>query len=367
MFASLGHEVFVYASDGSNIEEYCDSKNVHLVQTHTLSDIRNDYGDGWNLDTHPCIGYDYTAGSYREDFCAAEKKPSTKKFYASAIAAINANKQPDDFLLLSMGIYHKPVADAVQIPMTCEPGIGYRGSYCRYRAYESHYLRSYMDGVETQNRCTDGNNYTRVIPNYFDPRDFEYAAPKGDYVLYIGRMIWRKGIVIAYEAAKQAGVKLILAGQGGQILGDGSFASTHDPSMKFPAGNWEYFGHANARQRSELMHGAIATMVPTIYMEPFAGVHVESIICGTPAITSNFGVFPGTIPDHLNGIVGYRCDTLQDYVDAIHAAKKDGLKNRDIIRKYGERFHMSTVRHEFQKWFQDIYNVHFGKGWYQLR
>lgn len=79
-----------------------------------------------------------------------------------------------------------------------------------------------------------------------------------------------------------------------------------------------------------------------------------SLKLGTPPITTDFGVFPSTIPDYLNGKVGFRCNTLQDFVDAAIKAKD---VNHSFIRKYSERFLMDNVKYEFQRWFDDLHNV----------
>ena len=363
MLSSLGHEVVYYGAEGSEVA--CS----RFVQTHTLRDLRQDYGDG---DNRFEIGYDYRAGNFREDFNPAEKMRSTKKFYECSIREINAAKRDDDFLLLTMGYYHKPVHDGTKMFLTCEPGIGYRGSYARFRAFESAHLRSYMQGVEAERgrKDIDGHAYDRVIPNYFDPDEFTFRAEKKDYVLYMGRLIARKGVYTAYLAAKDAGVHLKIAGQGGLVRPDGSFASKVDPSVSFPSGGWEYVGYADVGQRRELLANAAALLVPTVYLEPFAGVHVEAMLSGTPPITSDFGVFPGTIPDRPDGVVGFRCNTLGDYVMAIRRA---GDVDHAAIRKHGERYLMDNVRWEFQKWFEDLYDVYEsavepgkGKGWYRI-
>lgn len=117
------------------------------------------------------------------------------------------------------------------------------------------------------------------------------------------------------------------------------------------------------------MAHAIATFVPTEYLECFGGTHVESMPSGTPPITTDFGVFPYTIPDYLNGQVGFRCNTLQDFVDATQKAR--GVNHR-FIRDYAERFLMDRVKYDFQKWFDDLYNVYESaenpakRGWSRL-
>lgn len=357
MLTDHGHEVFFYGSEGSDVKEYCNSKNLQFIQTHTLKDIRTDYGEG---DNRFELGYDHHAKMFKHDFDQHPRNPSTLKFYSRAIEVINANKKDDDFLLVTQGVYQKPVADAVGLYLTLEPGIGYRGSFANFRAFESSYMQNFTYGGDHPRESVNGNYYDRVIPNYFDPNDFGLADKKGDYYLYIGRMILRKGVWTAIKATQAIGAKLILAGQA-------------DPEIdvtKLPD-HCEYVGTVGIEQRKKLMSEAIATFVPTIYLEPFAGTHIESMLCGTPPITTNFGVFPETIPDYLNGRVGYRCNTLQDFVNAARLAKTLDVDVR-FIREYAERFTMDRVALEYEKWFEDLMQLYRSatikgeKGWHHL-
>lgn len=356
MLTKVGHEVFFYGSEGSDVEEYCNyAKNLQFVQTHTLSDIRRDYGEG---DNRFELGYDYKTKMFKHDFDEYPKKSSTLKFYASVIQHINKIKKPDDFLLITQGVYQKPIADAVGLYLTIEPGIGYRGSFARFRAFESSYMQNFTYGSEHPRESVNGNYYDRVIPNYFDPNDFEVAAKKKDYYFYIGRMILRKGVWTAIKATEAIGAKLILAGQ----------TDSEIDVAKLPP-HCEYIGTVGIEQRKKLMAEAIATFVPTIYLEPFAGTHIESMLSGTPPITTNFGVFPETIPDNLNGLVGFRCNTLADFVAAARHAKKVWVPT---IVEYAQRFTMDRVYLDYERWFDDLYQLYLSaenpdvKGWHFL-
>lgn len=363
MLLSLGHEVFYYGAEGSTVP--C----TRFIQTHTLSDIRQAWGNG---DNRFEIGYDWTNTDFRHDFNTQKKLP-TVLFYSKAIIEINKNKEPGDFLLCTQGGYHDPVAEAVKLFLTVEPGVGYRGSVKgRYRAFESAYLQNFTYGSEEPFESVNGSYYDRVIPNYFDPTEVEFSDKKQDYYLFIGRMIKRKGILTAAMACNALGKKLIIAGQGAHVDERGHLIPNDDPDFDLPLGTWEYVGYVDVEQRKMLMAHAIATFTPTEYLEAFAGTHVESMLAGTPPITTNFGVFPGTIPDHLDGKVGFRCNTLQDFVDAAETAKNVDPK---FIRTYAERFLMDNVKLEFDKWFHDLYSVYESatmpgmedKGWKRLR
>jgi len=359
MLLSLGHEVVYYGAEGSDIP--C----TKFVETHTLADIRKEWGDG---DNRFITGYDWKSGEFRHDF-NSKRTATYYKFVSKCIDEINATKNPDDFLLITQGAYHKPIDTGVGLHLSCESGIGYRGSYAKYRAFESAYIMNFTYGSEHPYECLNGNYYDRVIPNYFDPGDFEFSDKKENYFLYIGRVIKRKGVMTAYLASKAVGVKLLIVGQAGELLSDGSLRGD---GFIIPKGNWEYVGFADVEKRKKLMSGAMATFTPTEYLECFAGTHVESMLSGTPPITTNFGVYPGTIPDNVNGKIGFRCDTLDDFVKAAKAVQK--LKKTDYkkIRTYGERFLMDNVKYEYQKWFDDMYKVYEStvdsniKGWHRI-
>jgi len=343
MLLSLGHEVILYGAEGS------DAPYTSFVQTHTLADIRREWGTG---DNRFEVGYDWRRDGFRHDFNTA-RTATTRKFYEVTAREISERKQPDDFLLLMQGVYHKPIADKVGLWLTCEPGIGYRGSYCRFRAFESAYLQNFTYGSENPGQSINGNYYDRVIPNYFDPDDFPFCADKEDYFLYIGRMIERKGVWTAIKTTEAIGARLLLAGQQSTEIN----VNALPPHCKF-------VGYVEPGERAELMGRARAVFVPTLYLEAFGGVNVEAQLCGTPVITTNFGVFPETVQD---GLTGWRCNTLQDFITA---ARRVDILDPHEIRRHAERYLMDNVRWKFQRWFDDLYQLRLSaidssvRGWH---
>ena len=343
MLLSLGHTVYLYGAEGS------DAPCTEFIQTHTLKDIRDSWGNG---DNRFDIGYDWKNSEFRHDF-NKEKTQTTHKYYSKAIQEINKRKKDDHYLMITQGTYQKPIADAVKLYLTIEPGIGYRGSYCKFRAFESSYLQNFTYGSENPRKCINGRYYDRVIPNYYDSKDFpknKIAQIKDNYFLYIGRQISRKGIDTAIKTCDAIDTKLKIAGQG----------KYHTKSK-----NVEFVGYADPKKRFDLMTHAKAVFVPTLYLESFGGVAVETMLCGTPVISTNFGVFPETVTKDT----GIRCNTLADFVQAT----KDIESFKALeIRKTAERYLLKTVKLEFNKWFNDLYNLWEStqnknkKGWHRL-
>lgn len=166
---------------------------------------------------------------------------------------------------------------------------------------------------------------------------------KDDYYLFIGRLNQDKGYSIAQEVCQKLGKRLIVAGQG-------NFS-----------GYGEYIGVVGVEKRGELMSKAKAVFVPSLYIEPFGGVHAEAMLCGTPVITTNFGVFTETV---VNGVNGYRCDMFRDFVAAAKAVEKFSTAKRKKIRADAQkRFSTTTVAKQYDEYFNRLATL-WGDGWY---
>lgn len=329
MLRHEGHEVFFYGVENS---EVLATESVVVLST---KDWEAQFGK-----------YDWK----KDQFNTGEGKgPAWDKFRANAISEVQRRLKPHDFVLCPMGTWHKPIVDKLRGKfLAAESGIGYTGIFSKYRVFESY---AWMHHVYGLRKITDGQFYDTVIPNYYDPKDFAYSEEKDDYCLFIGRLVKRKGIDVAVEATRVADRKLIIAGQ--------RTPETRDSWLKAP--HVEFVGTVGPEERAKLMSKARCVLVPTYYLEPFGGVNVETCLCGTPVITTDWGAFSETV---LQGVTGYRCSTLGEFVWAINntqyikpKACRDWAVNNFSIGVIGQRYH-----HYFRR-LHDLW----GKGWYSLR
>jgi glycosyltransferase involved in cell wall biosynthesis len=270
-------------------------------------------------------------------------------FYQNAILEVGKRKQQNDFILPFWGSGVRPVVDAHPDMIAVEPGIGYaEGHWCRFKIFESYAIYHAYLGLSNVKTCRQCN-YEVVIPNYFDPDDFEYSSVKDDYFLYLGRVYEGKGVHIAYQVADKLGLKLLIAGQ--NSLSNIGIKNTNENIIEI--------GYADVKKRKELMSKAKASFVLSQYLGPFEGVQVENLLSGTPTITTDWGCFS---ENNLHGITGFRCRTFNDILQAV--------KNIDTIkpencRKFGENFLMDKVAIRYEKYFQDVLDIFAGNGWYQ--
>jgi glycosyltransferase involved in cell wall biosynthesis len=105
------------------------------------------------------------------------------------------------------------------------------------------------------------------------------------------------------------------------------------------------------------MGHAQAVLCPTIYIEPFNQVAIESQLCGTPVISTDFGGFTETVEQ---GHTGFRCSYLGEFVRAIHDAKK--LDPFYIRSRAVEKYSIDSVKHQYQRYFERLSLLH-ADGW----
>jgi glycosyltransferase involved in cell wall biosynthesis len=139
-----------------------------------------------------------------------------------------------------------------------------------------------------------------VVPNPIDCSEWPFRAEKEDFLLWIGRMSPDKGPHRAIIAAREAGVRLVLAGpvQPGQ---EKFFAEQVEPEVGHDG--VEYVGEADAERKRELYLGARALLMPIRWREPFGLVMVEAAACGTPVIAFPEGSAPEVVRDGETGFI----------------------------------------------------------------
>ena len=333
MMTDEGHTIIHYGHEDSDLQ--C-SEHVNVITNRDWET----YGTGTFelIDSKLC----YNRGNADRDIEGI--------FHKNAIEEIGKRKQKNDFLLPFYGSTLKPICDAHPDLITVEPGIGYpAGHWADFKVFESYALYHAWCGLESALHCKQ-NNYEIVIPNYFDLDDFDATQEKEDYFLFVGRVYDGKGVNIAMQVCEHLGLKLKVAGPG--YFGYENY-------------NWpdhvDFLGPVNVEQRKELMAKAKCTIVASQYLEPFGGVQVESLLSGTPTITSDWGAFA---ENNVNGVTGYRCRTFDDYLKAAKNINEGAISSK-TCREHGEKFSLANITPLYEKYFNDIMNLKECDGWYE--
>ncbi len=316
MMNNLGHTVFLYGSEDNEAPCY------ELVTVITKEEQQN------------CLGktpYQYAALGDHFGIWHLSNERINKE--------IEIRKQPRDLICTIGGVSHVDIAKHHSDLMTVEYSIGYKGSFSKYRVYQSHTWRHFSHGRQGNEH---GNFFDDVIPYFFDEAEFKPAAKKEPFAVYVGRLTPNKGIGIACQAAKLAGIPLKVIGHGDEkLVTDGA----------------EYLGALPDEERNDYMARATALLSPTAYLEPFGSVAVEAQLLGTPVISTNFGAFVETVE---HGMTGFRCNYLGEFVRGLKAAAEldpTYIRNR-AVKKYS----MNKIQYDYQKYF-DRLNLLWDEGW----
>lgn len=252
-----------------------------------------------------------------------------------------------DIICYPFGNTHPSISTIFPKCFHVETGIGYPDTFCNLRIFESSAWMHYTYGRES----SGGKNYNWVIPNYYDIDDWDISIETGTYILYFGRITQCKGLDTVLEIAKRLDSlpdhvpkKIIICGQG-------------DPTP-YLYKNIEYRKPIYGRERSNLLGGAYCLLMPTLFIEPFGGSGVEGQLCGTPLLSSNYGAFIETV---IDGISGFRCNTLHDWLSSLERVIHLGRGKIAAISR--ERYSLETCGRMYDKVFKDIYNLQHD-GWY---
>ena len=316
MLRAYGHEVILYGSERNEAE-------VDEYVITVTDELRTKWFDGpW--DTSKVFDrWDPDDECWRE-------------FNNVVIDEIRPRFQSGDLVGIIAGRCQQLLADAFPC---VEWGVGY-GGICpnTHRAFESRAWQHYVYG---QRGYPKGFFFDTVIPNAYDPADL-VASPnrpiERPYFLYMGRMNEDKGLPIVREIAKHH--KVVTAGQGEPLDG------------------CDHFGVVRGTQKASLLRHARAVLVPSLYIEPFGGVAVEAMMCGTPVITTDWGAFPETV---MQGVTGFRCNTLPEFFEACE--KVDSL-SYEYCHNHGMHFSLKAVAPLYDKWLHRVQNQVYGEGWY---
>lgn len=317
-----GHTVFLYG--GEYNEAPCDEHVVCVSEIDRAAHV----GDGH-----------FTSASF--DY----SKPFWINANAKVADEIKKRARKEDFICVIGGYAQKQIADELPHMITVEFGVGYGGSFSKYRVFESYAWMHLCYGASRGGdpHGVDGGWWDTVIPGYLDPDQFPFSAEKDDYYLFIGRLIERKGFRIAADVCFDIGAKLVVAGQGTPPLG------------------CEYVGVVGPEERGRLMSRAKAVFVPTIYIEPFGNVNTEAQACGTPVITTDWGAFTETVED---GVTGFRCRTFGEFKRA--ALDVSRLDPHYIRQRAVNKYSLSTVGKMYEDYFARLLTL-WGEGWYEGR
>ncbi|MDD2299992.1 MAG: glycosyltransferase family 4 protein [Fermentimonas sp.] len=190
-------------------------------------------------------------------------------------------------------------------------------------------------------------DYIATVHHGIDLDQFTFnAEPKGDYLLYFGRVHHDKGTKEAVEIARKLRMRLIIAG----IIQDQEYFNTYvNPFLK--EGQVEYVGSVGPEKRDSLLGNAKLLLHPINFSEPFGLSVIEAMACGTPVVAFNKGSMPELIINGFNGFL------VEDSDEAIEKIKDiNSLKRADCRKIVAEKFSKEAMAKKYIEIYNKILN-----------
>ncbi|NCO68502.1 MAG: hypothetical protein COY75_06650 [Nitrospirae bacterium CG_4_10_14_0_8_um_filter_41_23] len=338
-----------------------------------------------------CVTVDQSIG----DYCSDDTPERRKTMNMHLSRALGRAKMGDidvihmhdadavEFMYDSAFSMHVPIVMTLHVPAKESSLEGVYQRWCNplsspmvYCASISEYQkREYNDLVNTANVVYHGID----VEGY----PIKEEPDKGSYLFTIGRITRDKGQDKAIELAKKTGSKLIIAGCIQNKIADREFFAGLKNSIdlsvevgKYPVDNDYYdgvikplldcdkqiiyIGEISSRHKKQWYRHARATLFPIQWEEPFGLVLIESMACGTPAITFNKGAVPEIMVD---GKTGFVVDSMNNMIGAVN--RIDSIDPRECRRHVQNNFSITNMAYKYSELYHQIVNDHKISGSYR--
>jgi len=186
------------------------------------------------------------------------------------------------------------------------------------------------------------SNKIKVHPNWIDINEFtsldrsicrnKIGLNSDDFVvLFLGRMIEKKGVLIMLEVAKKTtkNIKFVFAGDG--PLSERVLEESRNNK------NIIYLGRIEESEKAVVYNSADLFVAPVLYEEGFATVYLEALACGTPIITSKRGCLPYFLTSQVADFIDkVSVDNVLLALDRHFENMLDLFDKRSVCRKFSE-------------------------------
>jgi len=180
---------------------------------------------------------------------------------------------------------------------------------------------------DAQRRAAPDLRWVRTVPNSVRVDQYRFRKEKDSFALFLGRLAPQKGVHLAIEAARAAGVPLVLAGKCREPDERAYFESEIEPRLHDGV---TWLGEVSERRKKELLAGARCLLFPILWEEPFGLVMIEALASGTPVVALRRGAAPEVVE---HGRTGFVCDTAAEMARLIpHVSDLDPTVCRQEAR-----------------------------------
>ena len=193
------------------------------------------------------------------------------------------------------------------------------------------------------------SNFTGIERDYDFRR--QYAMDNEKIILYVGRLVYEKGIQHLIAAMPKVlsnyhDAKLIIAGRGGMM------DQLRQEASNLGLNNKIYFtGYLDSKQVQKMYKCADVAVFPSTY-EPFGIVALEAMLAGVPTVVSDVGGLDEIVTHGVDGMKAY-AGNANSIADSITALLYDHQLATNVAKKAKQK-----VKEQFN-WEKIAQDTHF--------
>jgi glycosyltransferase involved in cell wall biosynthesis len=184
-------------------------------------------------------------------------------------------------------------------------------------------------------------NFVGVVHHGLSMQTFRPTGePPENFFVWLGRIVPDKGTHLAIQAAKKAGVPLVLAGIIDHYLPESNDYFERLIRPEIDGQQVKYIGPVNLEQKIQLLSRARGLLNPIQWEEPFGMVMIEAMALGCPVITFLRGAASEIVVHRKTGFLAHDVDEMAQFISGV-----DTL-SRSVVRAHAERHFSASVMAE---------------------
>jgi glycosyltransferase involved in cell wall biosynthesis len=165
-----------------------------------------------------------------------------------------------------------------------------------------------------QRRSAPDLPWAGLIHNGVPVDEYPLRETKDQFALFLGRMSPEKGAHLAVEAARAAGLRLVVAGRCSLPHERAYFDRWVRPRLSREVA---WLGEVDTARKKDLLSRASCLLFPARWPEPSGLVMVEALACGTPVVALRAGAVGEVVEHGRSGLIADRPEDLATLLGAV--------------------------------------------------